>query len=138
MKFDLVRPCKSCPFRMDRDGFLRGDRADEIASCLLDEDRTFACHQTLGHEEDPETGYVETCQTPESQHCAGALIFCEANEQPNQMMRIAERLGLYDRRKLDMGAPVFTDREEFVNHHEFNGKALGKRRPLVMPNPDPK
>ena len=40
-------------------------------------------------------------------HCAGALILLEKLNLPSQMMRIAERLGMYDRRKLDMLAPVF-------------------------------
>lgn len=39
-------------------------------------------------------------------HCAGALIFLEKRNRPNQMMRIAERTGSYDRRTLDMKAPV--------------------------------
>lgn len=45
--------------------------------------------------------------TKDSQHCAGALIFLEKIEEPHQMMRICERLGMYDRTKLDMDAPVF-------------------------------
>jgi hypothetical protein len=40
-------------------------------------------------------------------HCAGALIMLERLGQPSQMMRIGERLGLYDRTGLDMEAPVF-------------------------------
>jgi hypothetical protein len=39
-------------------------------------------------------------------HCAGALIYLEKRNAPHQMMRIAERLGLYDRTKLDMTAEV--------------------------------
>ena len=53
---------------------------------------------------------------PNAEHCAGALIFLEAQEQPNQMMRIAERLGLYDRRKLDMESPVFDDADAMADH----------------------
>jgi hypothetical protein len=34
------------------------------------------------------------------------LIYLEKRQQPHQMMRIAERLGLYDYRQLDMQAPV--------------------------------
>lgn len=39
-------------------------------------------------------------------HCAGALIFLEKRYRPNQLMRISERLGMYDRTKLDMKAKV--------------------------------
>ena len=42
-------------------------------------DGTFTCHKTT-HLRDSE-----------QQHCAGALIMCEANDKPNQLMRIAER-----------------------------------------------
>lgn len=44
--------------------------------------------------------------TDKSVHCAGALIFNEKRHTPNQMMRICERLGFYDARKLDMKAGV--------------------------------
>lgn len=35
-------------------------------------------------------------------------------EQPNQMMRICERVGVYDRRKLDMDSPIFEDDESML------------------------
>jgi hypothetical protein len=39
----------------------------------------------------------------------------ERCEQPDQMMRIAERLGLYDRTKLDMeNTDVFDDIDSFL------------------------
>jgi hypothetical protein len=63
----------------------------------------FCCHKTT--EADDETGSY--APKPDSQHCAGALIFLEAQDRPHQMMRICERLGMYDRKKLDMTAPVF-------------------------------
>jgi hypothetical protein len=34
--------------------------------------------------------------------------------KPHQMMRISERLGLYDRRKLHMDAPVHNNLGEFI------------------------
>jgi hypothetical protein len=37
------------------------------------------------------------------------LIFNEKREQPHQMMRICERLGMYDMTKLDMEADVRED-----------------------------
>lgn len=92
-----------CPFRKD-DKRLRvsAERVLEMAS------GEFCCHRTTESEE--ETG--EFVPRPESQHCAGALIFLENIGQPHQMMRICERIGMYDPSKLNMAAPVFQSVEE--------------------------
>lgn len=117
MKFDLTHPCGSCPFRSDRRGFLHEERAEEIIAALYDRDGTFPCHKTLDYEqEDEEFGYPPP-DTARTQHCAGAMILMERSNHANQLIRIAERLHLYDRRKLDMTAPVFQDPEEFIQHH---------------------
>lgn len=105
MKFDLVRPCANCPFRSDRPGYLTAERVESIINAITREQRTFSCHKTNRFEDG------EAVETANSQHCAGALIFLERMEAPNQLMRIAERLGFYDRTKLDMDAPVFEDVE---------------------------
>jgi hypothetical protein len=118
MKFDLIRPCPHCPFRTDRPGYLGARRAGEIADGLLLQQATFSCHET--NDFDEEDG--EVVETTNSQHCAGALIFCERHNRPNQMMRIAERLGLYDQRKLDKDAPVCQSRREFVQLHTLKGR----------------
>lgn len=110
VKFDLRRPCADCPFRHDIPGYLTAGRAKEIATALLG-DATFTCHKT---NEFTNEGTVET---PNSQHCAGALIFLERQDRPNQMMRWMERLGGYDYRLLDSSAPVFDSAEAFVLHH---------------------
>lgn len=103
MNFNLKRPCKECPFRSDIRPYLRKSRVREILDALFKQDQTFACHKTLDFDEEG-----ESLITSKSQHCAGALILMEKNGRANQMMRIAERLGLYDRKKLDMSAPVFS------------------------------
>jgi hypothetical protein len=56
----------------------------------------FCCHKT--GESNEESGAIEP--TKDSQHCAGALIFAEKNETSTQMMRICERIGLYDAKAL--------------------------------------
>ena len=56
-------------------------------------------------------------ETEDSQHCGGALILLEKIESPNQMMRIMERMGGYDRHKLKMDADVFDDQYAFIDHH---------------------
>lgn len=98
MKYDLRKPCDLCPFRNDEkrlwvaESTLRGMASGE-----------FCCHKT-GVESEDGSAIVPT---EKSQHCAGALIMLEKMNQPHQMMRICERLGMYDRSKLDMTAPVF-------------------------------
>lgn len=77
------------------------ERVDEIEAGLMRSE--FPCHKTSDHSQD-EDEYVPTGQEA---HCAGALILLEKIERPSQMMRISERLGLYDRSKLDMNAPVY-------------------------------
>ena len=109
MKFDLKRPCAECPFRCDIRPYLTAERAREIISAIVPGQQTFACHKTVDYEQDSD-GVVDN----DSQHCAGALILLEKIERPNQMMRIAERLGLYDRRALDMTAPIFDNTFQFV------------------------
>jgi hypothetical protein len=109
MKYTLPRPCKNCPFRSDIKGYLTKARVRQIIDSITRQQRTFSCHKTNETEENDE-GWSETIETENSHHCAGALIFLERLDQPNQMMRIAERIGLYDRRKLDMDSPVHTAR----------------------------
>lgn len=109
MKYDLTSPCGNCPFRTDIDFYLRPERVEEICDSL-EQGQTFSCHKTN------DTDGEETIETDSSQHCAGAMIMLEKMERPNQMMRICERLGMYDRKKLNMEAPVFDDTEEMINH----------------------
>jgi hypothetical protein len=80
MRYNLTTPCAECPF-LKGSGF------------------TWASlHRHAAGEYEPRSD-----KTP---HCAGALIFLEKQDKPNQMMRICERIGLYDRTKLDMDANV--------------------------------
>lgn len=119
MKYDLRRPCPHCPFRTDGEGYLRADRAQEIATALA-RGAEFACHQTTVECQDDEGDLTADAN---SQFCAGALIALERAEAPNQAMRIAERLNLYDSSKLDMGAPVGT-LFDFQRRHTDCSEAL--------------
>jgi hypothetical protein len=102
MNYDLKKPCDLCPFRNDEKR-LFVDPA-RLAGMARGE---FACHKTAELKEDEETGEGTYEPTEKSQHCAGLLIFLEKQNAPHQMMRISERLGMYDHTKLDMKAPVF-------------------------------
>lgn len=106
MNYNLTKPCANCPFRNDIQPYLRPERVEEIEHSLVRSE--FPCHKTIKYTDQHWHGR----ETPKTEHCAGALILLEKIEQPSQMMRIAERIGLYDRRRLDMGAPVFDDFEE--------------------------
>ena len=109
MRFDLTAPCKNCPFRTDITFYLTKARVYEIWEGITDGDATFACHKTVDYSEDGDAK-----RSDKEQHCAGALIALERRNRPNQMMRIAERLGLYDRTKLDMDEPVFNDADDMA------------------------
>jgi hypothetical protein len=109
MHFRMTTPCPKCPFRSDVRPYLRRDRAAEIADGLTRQQGSFSCHLTTHHDDEGE--YVRGA---EEQHCAGALIVLERMHRPNQMMRWMERLGMYRRDKLDMGAPVFSTMREFI------------------------
>ena len=96
MQYTMNSPCEDCPFRVGS-GFPYGQLWQHAAG-------EFACHHTCELNEGEYSGVFEP--TAKSVHCAGALIFLEKRNRPHQMMRIAERLGFYDRRRLDMEALV--------------------------------
>jgi hypothetical protein len=62
----------------------------------------FPCHKTAGIDEDNGNFIANK----NSLHCAGALIYLEKRNTSHQMMRICERLGMYDHTKLDMESPI--------------------------------
>ena len=99
MKYNiLTTPCADCPFlaRMSHAFTLR--HLTELA------DGTFHCHKTGDCDE--ETGDFVAKPDGSSLACAGALIFLEKRGRTSNIMRIMERLGAYDHRKLDMNADV--------------------------------
>lgn len=104
MKFNLSKPCGHCPFRSDITPYISTERAEEICNAVLKEDKTFRCHETLGR--------------IIGNHCAGALILTTKEDAPNQMQQVAERLGLYDRSKLDLESPVYSSHNEMVEAHK--------------------
>ena len=113
MNYDLKAPCKHCPFRYDIPGFLREERAEEIARDVLRGTGSFPCRKTLDYDSDDGEGR----ETDKTQMCAGALIFAEHCEQWGQMMRIVSSLQLLDLNALKMDSPVFTCEEDMISHH---------------------
>lgn len=113
MKYDLTRPCPECPFSLaDTAVRLTRDRAHEIVQAILNQDASFPCHKTVDYDDDEDGNDGRTVAT--SQHCAGAMRFLEDRNRPNQMMRIAERLGFYDASKLE-AFPVVSGPEDMVD-----------------------
>lgn len=113
--YRLKGPCAKCPFRSDIPKYLRPERAQEIADALYG-GAEFPCHQTtetVEHEDGSETR--ERMAT--SAFCAGALITMEREGFSNQMVRISERLGLYDPEALKMDAPVYDSLAEWVDSY---------------------
>ncbi len=113
MKLELKAPCEDCPFRNDIRPYLTTERVEEITDSVFYQDKSFSCHK---HNEFDDYGGVR--EGKNSQHCAGVLIMLEKANNPNQMMRIAERLGMYDRTKLNMDAPVDDSPEEMIERME--------------------
>ncbi len=96
MNYTMTTPCDACPFLAK---FKRSFTVKQLEQHASGE---FACHKTC--EVDDETGNFEPQK--KSVHCAGMLIYLEKRGRSTQMMRICERLGIYDRTKLDMEAKV--------------------------------
>lgn len=101
MNFNMVAPCAECPFRSDRKAYLTRARVRQLIGDITTGQKTFACHKTV-------------YSNAEDEHCAGALIFLERMDKPNQMMRWMERLGGYDRTKLKMDSPIFEDAQSMI------------------------
>lgn len=106
--FERVKPCKTCPFLTGGEGLrhLGTDRAAEIVHSVRDRQETFTCHDDL--------------PKPESkrQHCVGVMLMLEKINRPNQMMRICERMGMYDRTKLVGADSVFDDFDDWIESQE--------------------
>lgn len=95
MKYTQTTPCKECPFLNSMKHGYSLKRLKEFSS------GEFPCHKSAEVNEND-----EYAATNKSVHCAGALIYLEKRNQPHQMMRIAERFGMYDHTKLNMEADV--------------------------------
>lgn len=97
MNYRMTTPCSECPYTMTSaqysDRQLRAHATGE-----------FPCHKASHLVEMPDGSSEFHAPSDETPHCAGVLIYLEKRNAPHQMMRIAERLGLYDRTKLNMQA----------------------------------
>jgi hypothetical protein len=101
MMFDLKRPCRNCPFRVGWGSKFRFPRArfEEIVHAT-----SFVCHKTTV---DDDEGEGECVAGPKAQECAGLMAVLTREKRPNQMMRIAIRLGWLNPEKLDPDAEAY-------------------------------
>lgn len=127
MNYAMTTPCDNCPFRKEGGIRLRAARLLDLADPRAGE---FACHKTTASSEEDEDGARHA--TEDSSHCAGALIFHEKQGQSTQMMRICERIGMYDHTKLRGQDLVFDDVAEMleasVDARKPKRKKKGARR----------
>jgi hypothetical protein len=113
----MKKPCECCPFRRGTPMRLTKGRVREVVGGMLNPGGgEFPCHRTIEHHEDGE-GFSEK---KNCKHCAGALIFAEKNGTATQMMRICERIGMYDAATLmanqEVVDSVFDDFQEALEH----------------------
>lgn len=124
VNYAMTTPCDNCPFRKEGGIRLREGRVLGLTDPRSGE---FACHKTTVEDEDGDRR-----QTEDSSHCAGALIFHEKQGQSTQMMRICERIGMYDHTKLRGQDLVFDDVAEMleasVDARKPKRKKKGARR----------
>lgn len=124
-KFNMKTPCKDCPFRSDIKPFITASRAREIIQTTVLGEAHFHCHKTLKYGGSADEEHIDDTN---GQVCAGSLIMAERLGKVPQMVRIAERLGMYDHTQLDMAAPVYKTPAAMI---EACGKAAGKKRVKV-------
>lgn len=124
MKYTMTKPCDACPFKRDSKLRLDQTRVAEIGGQFTTGGQaTFVCHKTAEIEENEDGSggrFVPKrmgADGPESQHCAGAMIFAEKNGTPSQMMRIASRLGMYNPEPLTPHYnKVYDDLDDMMEH----------------------
>ncbi len=84
--FERKRPCKTCPFRTDETGLrhLGTERATEIVEACAEHGESFTCHSDLSKPE------------AKRNQCVGMMLMLHKTNQHNQIMQVAERLGVFD------------------------------------------
>lgn len=106
--FARIIPCNTCPFRITGLGGtspirnLGYEHAEEIVESFQ-AGKTFTCHSDIEKSES------------DRQHCVGVMLILEKLNCPNQMMRIMERIGCYDRDQLKGHDEVFDDFADWID-----------------------
>lgn len=88
--FEQMTPCKSCPFRTDHPPSLRPGRTRQIEADLK-ADKQFVCHGKIR----------------QKVNCAGSLLMMVQLGLSNNPMRMAERLRIFDPKKLNKRVKIY-------------------------------
>ena len=109
--FDLMRPCKNCPFRKGV-----GERFCLTRARLeaIKRSEAFQCHATVdyGHWKDP----VKR-QGDRPQQCAGLMAVLVRERETNTIMQIAERLAGVDFSGLDPRDEAYSSWRDVLKAH---------------------
>lgn len=108
---DMRGPCNNCPFRNDIRPYVTLPRMLSIIDDIAVRGANFVCHKTTVDSE-RDDGECDRAITESSQHCGGAMVFLEKISRPNQMMRMAMRLGILDPEEIKKDSPVFASLSE--------------------------
>lgn len=106
--FDLKQPCVSCPFRIGQGELFRleRERLEEIVRAVA-----FQCHKTVDYSGDePDKG-------AKPQQCAGLMAVLHREDQLNQIMQVASRLGVLDCDQLDPKQEAYASWAEVLKAH---------------------
>lgn len=127
MKYDLKKPCKTCPFVIAHEFPLRADRIEEIRDCRS----TFSCHNTVDYDDidgqefdwEDEDGeeYGAYRDTSEEQHCLGFLIVAWSEWGGfDQLQAMAARAGMFKPEELPTPeeAGVFETWQDMIDANE--------------------
>lgn len=108
--FDRKRPCANCPFRkgMGSSFRLHPQRLEDIRR-----GPAFQCHKTIDYAQF-EDDVRRQGDTP--QQCAGLMAVLHAENEPNQIMQVAERLGAFDGGQLD-STTAYASWDDVLNAH---------------------
>lgn len=107
--FDLKRPCVNCPFRKGQGSLfeLHPGRLREIRGATA-----FQCHKTVDYDA-PRAGRAGD----RPQQCAGLMAVLHREDEPNQIMQVAERLGALDPTTLDPGGEAYASWADVLVAH---------------------
>ena len=122
MKYDLKKPCKSCPFVIAIEFHLRPERIEEIRDCRAE----FSCHNTGDYDGDDdvydEAGVGNPYRSTEGeQHCLGHLIVCWADWGGfDQIQAMSARAGMFKPEELPTpeAAGVFATWDDMIDANE--------------------
>ncbi len=98
IKFDLNKPCESCPFLKDVNSNLKTIKKIAIVDKLTKND------------------YRVTCKDQSSSFCAGALIIMKKNNQlsDNSFIRANKLMGYFNESELDLNSNVYENFSDFI------------------------